>query len=39
MNVLRKLGGRLMISNLPEGGALVALSIPLAALSVDMVRG
>jgi len=39
VNVVRKLGGRLMISNLPEGGALVALSIPLAALSVDMVRG
>jgi len=32
-NVLRQLGGRMMVDNLPEGGAVVALSIPLSALA------
>jgi two-component system, sensor histidine kinase RegB len=33
VNVARKLGGRLSIDNLPEGGAQVALTIPLSALA------
>lgn len=33
VNVLRKLGGRASATNLPEGGARVALTLPLAALS------
>ncbi|HWU03473.1 MAG TPA: ATP-binding protein [Novosphingobium sp.] len=32
VNVLRKLGGRVDVANLPEGGALVRLTIPLSAL-------
>ena len=35
VNVMRKLGGRLLASNLPGGGAVVELRIPLSALSVD----
>jgi two-component system sensor histidine kinase RegB len=35
VNVLRKLGGRVEAMNLPEGGALVRLTIPLAALTYD----
>ena len=36
VNVLRKLGGRVTAANLPTGGAVVELRIPLAALSVDL---
>ncbi len=35
VNVLRKLGGRVTASNRPEGGALLELRIPLAALAVE----
>ncbi|WP_226015853.1 ATP-binding protein [Novosphingobium sp. FKTRR1] len=34
VNVLRKLGGRVTVANRPHGGALVRLTIPLAALAV-----
>jgi len=36
VNVMRKLGGRLVASNLPGNGAVVELRIPLSALSVDI---
>ena len=34
VNVVRKLGGTVTVDNRPEGGARVALSLPLAALAV-----
>ncbi len=34
INVLRKLGGTLTVRNLPEGGALVEMTLPVAALEV-----
>lgn len=40
VNVLRKLGGRVTVANRPHGGALVQLTIPLAALAVpDRLHG
>jgi two-component system sensor histidine kinase RegB len=36
VNVLRKLGGAVTAANRPEGGAIVTLSLPLAALSIDV---
>jgi two-component system sensor histidine kinase RegB len=36
VNVLRKLGGELIASNLPSGGALVTLRIPLSALAITV---
>jgi two-component system, sensor histidine kinase RegB len=35
VNVLRKLGGRASAINVPTGGAIVELSLPVAALSVE----
>jgi two-component system sensor histidine kinase RegB len=35
VNVLRKLGGQASALNVPSGGAIVALSLPIAALSVE----
>ena len=35
VNVVRKLGGRVQASNTPEGGALVSISLPLAALAIE----
>lgn len=35
VNVVRKLGGRVTAENAPEGGAVVTLYLPLAALSLD----
>ena len=34
VNVLRKLGGTLTVRNLPEGGALVEMTLPVAALEI-----
>jgi two-component system sensor histidine kinase RegB len=39
VNVLRKLGGRAMAVNVPAGGAIVELSLPIAALSVEAPDG
>ncbi len=39
VNVLRKLGGRATASNVPSGGAIVELSLPIAALSVEAQDG
>jgi two-component system sensor histidine kinase RegB len=39
VNVLRKLGGSVTASNLPGGGAMVELRIPIAALSVEGSHG
>jgi two-component system, sensor histidine kinase RegB len=39
VNVLRKLGGRVIVSNPPGGGAAVELHIPIRALSVDPGHG
>ena len=36
VNVIRKLGGHVMASNRPEGGAIVELRIPLSALAVEV---
>jgi two-component system sensor histidine kinase RegB len=38
-NVLRKLGGRVDVSNRPAGGAMVQLRIPTASLSVEAAHG
>ncbi|MGE4432153.1 MAG: ATP-binding protein [Sphingobium sp.] len=35
VNVMRKLGGRADVANLPDGGASVRLTIPLASLAYD----
>jgi len=35
VNVLRKLGGELTVRNLPGGGALVEMALPVAALEID----
>lgn len=35
VNVLRKLGGKVEVSNMNEGGAMVRLSIPLSALACE----
>jgi two-component system sensor histidine kinase RegB len=35
VNVLRKLGGGVTVRNRPEGGAVVTLSLPLAALAIQ----
>ena len=39
VNVLRKLGGQATASNRASGGALVELSLPIAALSVEVTDG
>jgi two-component system sensor histidine kinase RegB len=39
VNVMRKLGGSLDVRNAEDGGAMVTLSVPLAALALDNVRG
>jgi two-component system sensor histidine kinase RegB len=39
VNVLRKLGGRATAHNVPSGGAIVELSLPIAALSVEVSDG
>jgi two-component system sensor histidine kinase RegB len=39
VNVMRKLGGSLDVRNAEDGGAMVTLSVPLAALALDDVRG
>lgn len=38
VNVLRKLGGRAVAINIPTGGAIVELSLPVAALSIESVN-
>jgi len=35
VNVLRKLGGKVSAINVPNGGAIVELRLPVAALSVE----
>ncbi len=35
VNVVRKLGGRVTAENAPQGGAVVSLYLPLAALSME----
>lgn len=39
VNVLRKLGGQVNAFNVPSGGAIVELRLPIAALSVEVVDG
>jgi two-component system sensor histidine kinase RegB len=39
VNVLRKLGGQALASNGRSGGAVVELSLPIAALSVEVPDG
>ncbi|MBC7585502.1 HAMP domain-containing histidine kinase [Tardiphaga sp. vice352] len=39
VNVLRKLGGQARAANRPAGGAVVELSLPIAALSVEVADG
>ncbi|MDB5620851.1 ATP-binding protein [Tardiphaga sp.] len=39
VNVLRKLGGRARAINVPSGGAIVELSLPIAALSLEVPDG
>ncbi|MDB5652430.1 MAG: hypothetical protein JWQ94_43, partial [Tardiphaga sp.] len=39
VNVLRKLGGQARAANRPAGGAIVELSLPIAALSVEVTDG
>jgi two-component system, sensor histidine kinase RegB len=36
VNVLRKLGGKVSATNVPNGGAIVELSLPVTALSVEV---
>lgn len=36
VNVLRKLGGRATAANVPSGGAIVELTLPIAALAVEV---
>jgi len=38
VNVLRKLGGRVEAANRPEGGAIVTMELPLAALAITVRR-
>jgi two-component system, sensor histidine kinase RegB len=35
MNVARTLGGNLSAHNMPQGGACVALSLPLSAITLE----
>jgi two-component system, sensor histidine kinase RegB len=38
VNVLRKLGGRATAENVPSGGAIVELTLPIAALAVEVLH-
>jgi two-component system sensor histidine kinase RegB len=39
VNVLRKLGGKVTATNIPSGGAIVELSLPVSALSIETNHG